>query len=304
VESGTLSLYGNSGVQLNVASTNGGGVYLGTNGTLNVSDAASVSGNKAGDPQDNADSNVYLPGEGNGSKAGGVIMVGGELTGTIGVFAEHADHDGLAVATNEQFAQTDSKNTTYKTDFSKVFKNDRNGEAKAVISKTDDNDIEWEADAVNLTITESTEGEYADLTKEFELTLTSDELKGTTVETEADGTAGTLAFDESGKATVKLAHDKSVVLKGLKKATSLTVVSEDVAGYATTYDVTVGESTNADLQQCAVTMSNEASVIVHNEFDGVPATGLSDSANAWLCAIAISAILFVASWLHRRRHAA
>jgi hypothetical protein len=247
---------------------------------------------------------VYLPGEGNGSKAGGVIMVGGELTGTIGVFAEHADHDGLAVATNEQFAQTDSKNTTYKTDFNKVFKNDRNGEAKAVISKTDVNDIEWEADAVNLTITESTEGEYADQTKEFELTLTSDELKGTTVETEADGTAGTLAFDESGKATVKLAHDKSVVLKGLKKATSLTVVSEDVAGYATTYDVTVGESTNADLQQCAVTMSNEASVIVHNEFDGVPATGLSDSANAWLCAIAISAILFVASWLHRRRHAA
>ena len=300
VESGTLSLYGNSEVKENSADANGGGVYLGTSGQLNVAQAATVTDNLASQKT----SNVYLPGESSSSKAGGVIMVGGELTGVIGVYAEHADHDGLSAATNEQFARTDKNNTAYTTDFNEVFQNDRNGEAKVVKSETDGNDLEWEADDVNLTITEDTNGDYADFTKEFALTITSGQLKDSTVETEMDGKAGTLSFDGAGKATVKLAHGKGIVLKGLSKTTALSVTCESVNSYRTTYDITIGDAVETGKTSCSFALSNEATVVVHNTFGAVPATGLNDSAGAWLMAVLIAGASFACHWLYRRRRVA
>jgi uncharacterized repeat protein (TIGR02543 family) len=160
--------------------------------------------------------------------------------------------------------------------------------------------IIWHATESNLTIAHTVSGDYADLTRKFEITVTSEQLAGQTVQLE--GSDMPLTFDENGVAIISLANGESVTLFGLPDATVVSVVSEGTP-YKTSYTVTQGDVTSDDPTHITMKSGMDARVDIASVLDVVPATGIGEDAAAWGSLVAISAVCFFFLWEHRRRRA-
>ncbi|MBO7674719.1 MAG: InlB B-repeat-containing protein [Atopobiaceae bacterium] len=180
-----------------------------------------------------------------------------------------------------------------------VFTNDKNGLYAEAADDPSARRIIWHANESNLPITNPVTGEHADLTRPFNITLTSATLAGQTILLE--GSDQPVVFDDNGVATLSLVHGGQATLLGLPDGTSMSVVAQENVDYATSYVVTQGDATSDDARNLTLKSGTDTQVDITHAFSGVPATGLVQNVVAWSCLVLVSALGMAASWAYRRR---
>lgn len=133
------------------------------------------------------------------------------------------------------------------------------------------NELTYYYDQVHtLTISKVLEGDYADKTKAFEVTLSLKDAENNPV----SGTFTYITFTE-GEATIKLKGDQTITIAGVETGT-FGVVENDTDGYTTTYKIGNDEETSKVPENLPI--QDDVSVKIRNVKIDIPSTGIPSGA--------------------------
>ena len=334
IASGITALSGDTSVNTNMASANGGGAYVADGSTLRVSGAVRIEDNtKAG----SASNNVYLPGtsgESADSKAMGVLQLAGNLTGSVGVMAESAWHDGFETGgVEEQFAQTQFTNNNY-TGYENFFNDRETSMVGRAGSGSNSTNIVWASNVV-LRVSQVISGTGANLTRSFSYSLAlpegTESITGTIQNKSANRTEEeTYTFDAQHAGFVLYNGESLLITETVPgttyeiyendedvcaaKVTDESLVPANVYGLAvvctSSTDSLTFEQDATDVRKVSVTPiigteASPATITFTNVLpvSEVPATGLDDNVAAWGVLSGVALAGMVGLWGIRRRQA-
>ena len=166
---------------------------------------------------------------------------------------------------------------------------------------------------VDLTISKTITGDYADMTKAFDFTVYFQDSSGVPLASGTQftctGTAapsgGTLTLDSEGKATFTLSHGQTITIAGVSTSGKVRIVETTDANYTTSFVDSVAPSmivTAADTGIRNMTSADRTFAFTNDRIAVTPA-GISTGGNALtlLAVLAIMAGLAVMVAYRRRR---
>lgn len=150
----------------------------------------------------------------------------------------------------------------------------------------------------DLTITKKVTGDFADMTKSFEIKITANavtEAKSFTAT--KGGSSTTVAFNANGEATVSLKNNETITIN--KLPVGQVTISEDLTGtgYTDTYKVKVGDA--AETTNATFNLSADTTVEVTNTFANITPTGISmNNIGIW---IGMAAVVLAGLYIYRTK---
>ena len=144
-----------------------------------------------------------------------------------------------------------------------------------------------------LTVDKTVGGNIGSRDKDFEYTLTMEEMGGKTVQFSKDGgqTFETLEFDEDKKASFSLRHGETITIYGIHGAYTLTETTD--GGYTTTWHSSNDPETETIGKTAAgtVTLDSDESVSYTNTLEITPPTGIREEIGPALAGMAAAAVM-------------
>jgi predicted outer membrane repeat protein len=326
VRAGTFTMEGDAEISNNKAGSYSyaGGVCI-SGGTFMMEDRATISGNTSG----GSGGGVCVTGTftmiggkimGNisGGAGGGVYVVGtSTLTMTGGSITENeATGDGGGIWTADYsyanpadvtayanidisgtatVANNEAGSTHEPPDNAADFTNRATNSFPGTLLNNDQ--INYRNPGYKLTVSKTVTGDYADLTKPFEFTLTftdsaNDALNGKVfsytaagggsikvggTDVAADGTTPhNLTLNTNGEVTVWLCHGQSITIDGVSTTTKVQIAETTDTRYTATYKVDGGMSQTESTVGPTPMGSADRTVAFTNNRSGVTPTGVSD----------------------------
>ena len=328
---GSLTVGTGATLQNSTTSGDGAAVYLAEDSTMKISGAPAFENNVTTDAVSSGSTNGgtsdYYTGTaakqdifiaGYNSTDATSLHVTGNITsdqGSIAVWAEQALH----FEQSKQFAVMDGGTYTGLNAFRNArtdtdTKNPQKGDPKYLygVIRGSDGKVYWSG-SMDLTITKTLAGDFADMTQTFEFTvsgLTAGDICAYTRYTSTDGTTWTAATGEGATGTltanasgvlenISLGHHQKIVIS-IPCGTDV-IVSETNGVYTASH--TIGDSSSTTGNKTAtITMNNDTTVAFTNTLKAVAPTGLSFAYAPFLLMAAVGVVLgLIVTTGHRRR---